>query len=220
MWTEGEEYPDDLKLFALNTGTVLSNLQPESVTLKAPDKVEVVPVQFFKTNYNNSLNEAKYTATFEGIMSTSTSVTGTWERENEVSVENMYGVEIELTEEFEFVSFDFKAAQTTKWEQTTKRSSKTAVGGGTTTLSTTTLRQNCVVDVPAKTNLEVTANFFRGRYPLTYEGDLRFVSETRGAPAILIHIKGKFDVSVDTLQTWWDVGQGTFISKSTPTPQG
>jgi hypothetical protein len=204
--------------YALTGGTVFSHLKKGSVRMTTPDTIEWEPVVFCEGYYKNT-NDQKYTETFIGIMTTSTSVTGTWQREDSLAIGNKFNVGVELAVEVTVGPVKYTEKESLGWELAVTKTATTSIGGGTTNVSTATFQQNCVVEVqPGKTTV-VQAFFYKGKYDLEYTGVLQLVSETKGAPPIEIPIKGTFGVNIDTLKTWWEVSDGTFVSKTTPEPK-
>jgi hypothetical protein len=204
--------------YALTGGTILSHLKKDSVKITTPDTIEWAPVVFCE-GYHKNTNDQKFTTSFTGIMTTSTSVTGTWAREDSLAIGNKFNVGVELAVEATAGPVKVTTKESMGWELAVTKTVSTSIGGGTTNVNTLTLQQTCLVEVlPGKTT-EVRAFFYRGKYNLQYTGVLQLVSETKGAPPIEVPIKGTFEVSTDTLKTWWEVSDGTFVSKTTPEPK-
>ena len=211
LWTGSESYPDDQHPYVLNAGSILSNLRPKITTTTA-GPIEWIPESVKRTNYNNT-SDRETTYVFDVTKMRSRTVTGTWTSGSSTELGFKLGVSAEVATEVNTGVVKTGVKMTTSFESAISHTEFAQIGGGTTDLESTAFRQVCTVQVPAKTNVEVEALFYRANYDVTYDGELVLDSGAPGSTPIVVSVKGTFSYSVPTEETWWNVTNGTFVEK-------
>jgi|GEM_PF-2523766 Clostridium epsilon toxin ETX/Bacillus mosquitocidal toxin MTX2. len=212
MWAPTSQFPEDLHPYVLNSGTIMSNLQLVEMDYTPSSQVELIPQFLFKSNFDN-ISDHRMTHNFEAIRTQSSSVSGTWSNTNSTEIGLKFGVQIATVVRVELLLSEITQSTTLSFENMINHLESHTVGGGTTELQTTTFRQECTVDIPPRTNVEVSAVIYKAKYDVTYVGKLRLHSGAPGAKPIDIRVSGKFAHQIDTEETWWTVKNGEFVEK-------
>lgn len=214
MWAPTDKFPEELRPYVLNDGSILSNLELVEVDAQPSDDVKLIPQYLIRSNFNND-SDQKVTHTFEATRTQSSTVTGSWTNSDSTEIGFKFGVEVSTVVKAKVLVAEVTESTTLSFENYVTHSEAHSVGGGTTELQSNTFRQLCTVDIPPKTNVEVSAVIYKAKYDVTYVGKLRLNSGAPGAEPIELYVKGNFGHDIDTEETWWTVTNGTFVEKKT-----